>query len=441
MWDDVRQGSQHFQKWEVPPPGHRVRQFFHGMAIPLHLLRALWADPVARRQYLWVGVTQALVVLLLSIPLLPSRKKEQEPQERPTYTLHLGGDTYPLFWGDKEEEEEDAEQEKAPSAEVLAAQHRERQRIKQEMKRKVAELEAKVREVGGNEQATTGERARAVAEAAKELAEAAKAEAGALQALKEAKQQEQETQLGPIARLLGRIDQEVKFWVTVFGIMQLVQWVVIALSRDYHNSISREASLRTALEPEDGPLTPRVRLDVPWLRKKLSRRIRAFVVFIVGMPVLYGLTAAFPIRHELMAVLVPAWSAYWLVVFTTARSAYAWKDAAPRAPWFLRGWTWLTTRVPGFRWGFLQRYGDFWTRRTQDVFSPAAETEKQPWAFAGLTVFGMLSMLPLARCFLRPLIPVAAGHLLVARHRAESAIAPKQLGPPAQSPAATSTAA
>ncbi|WP_157231682.1 hypothetical protein [Hyalangium minutum] len=404
----------------MPPPGHRVRQFFHGMAIPLHLLRALWADPVARRQYLRVGVTQALAVLLLSIPLLPSRKKDHEPTERRRYSLSFG-----------DAGEDDAEQEP------------ERQRFHQEMERKAAELKAKVREASGGVQATTGERARAVAEAVKELAEVAKAEARERQALVEAtkREQEQEQERGPIDRLLGRIDQEVQFWVTVFGIMQLVQWVVIALSRDYHDSISREASLRTALEPEDGPLTPRVRLDVPWMRKKVSRRIRAFVVFIVGMPVLYGLTAAFPIRHELMAVLVPAWSAYWLVVFTTARSAYAWKDAAPRAPWFLRGWRWLTTRVPGFRWGFLQRYGDFWTRRTREVFSPAAETEKQPWAFAGLTVVGMLSMLPLAKCFLRPLIPVAAGHLLVARQQAESTTAPKHLEPSAQAPTASSTAA
>jgi hypothetical protein len=201
--------------------------------------------------------------------------------------------------------------------------------------------------------------------------------------------------------------------------MQLVQWGVIALSRDYHDAISREASLLTALEPEDGPLTPRIRLDTAWLRKKFARRIRAFVVFISGMPVLYAFTAPFSIRHELLAVLVPAWSAYWLVVFTTARTAHAWKDTEPREPWFLRAWRWLTTRVPGFRWEFLQRYGAFWANRTRSVFPPAAELEKQPWALAGLGVVGMLSMLPLAKCFLRPLLPVAAAHLLVARQQAE----------------------
>lgn len=430
MWDDVREGTQHFQKWEAPPPGHRVRQFFHGMAIPLHLMRALWAAPVARRQYLRVGILQALAVVLLSLPLLPSREKDDAPEERPLYGLHLG-----------DEDEDDAEQEEASSAEALNARPAERQRLKQELKRTAAELKAKIREASGDSRASAEAQARAVAEALGELAETAKAEAREQQALKAAKRREAEKELGPIDRLLGRIDHEVKFWVAVFGIMQIVQWIVIALSRDYHDALSREASLLTSLEPEDGPLTPRVRLDVPWVRKKLSRRLRAFVVFMAGMPVLYALTAAFPIRHQLLAVLVPAWSAYWLVVFTTARSAYAWTDSAPRPPWFLRGWTFLTTRVPGFRWGFLQRYGDFWTRRTQGVFPPTAEAEKQPWAFAGLTVVGMLSMLPLAKCFLRPLIPVAAGHLLVAQRQAERAAAPKLLEPAVQPPAAPSTAA
>jgi hypothetical protein len=58
------------------------------------------------------------------------------------------------------------------------------------------------------------------------------------------------------------------------GREEIIQWGVIALSRDYHDVLSRAASLLTAIEPEDEELTPRIRLDFPWMRKKLSRRIR-----------------------------------------------------------------------------------------------------------------------------------------------------------------------
>ena len=428
VWDDVRQSTSHFQRWEMPPPGHPVRQFFHGMALPLHLFRALWADPAARRFYVWVATLQSLVILVLSVAMAPSRGKAGDTEER-------------------------AELAELVPPEALEEEEQERRRFKLEVKLAAEEFEKKIREVSADGKSTTGERARAVAEAAKGLAEAAKADAKTRQALAEeralpaeaeaeAKPREPEKALGTVERFLENIDREVKFWAALFGIMQLVQWVVIALSRDYHDAISREASLLTALEPEDGPLTPRVRLDMRWVRKKISRRIRALLVFMSGLPLIYALTALlYPIRSELLAVLLPAWSAYWLVVFITAKSAYAWTNAEAGPPWFLRGWTWLTTRVPGFRWSFLQRYGEFWTRRTREVFPPAAEMEKQPWAFAGLTLVGTLSMLPLVKCFVRPLIPVAAGHLLVARQQAERAAAPKHLEPPAPPPAASSTAA
>jgi hypothetical protein len=394
-----------------------VRQFFHGAALPLHLLRALWADPVARRFYLRVALLQSLAIIGLSVLMAPSRDKERDTEE----LAELEAPVPPL----------------APDAE-----EQERQRFKLEVKLKAEEFERTLREATGQEQATAGERVQAVATAAKELAETAKTEGRARRAREEARQLEEAKLLGPVERILKNLNREAKFWAALFAIMQIIQWVVIALSREYHDAISREASLLTALEPEDGPLTPRVRLNMRWVRKKISRRIRALLVFLAGLPVIYALAAPlYPIRSALLAVLIPAWSAYWLVVFITAKSAYAWTNTAPPEPWFLRGWTWLTTQVPGFRWRFLQRYGEFWARRTREVFPPAAEMEKQPWALAGLTLVGTLSMLPLVKCFLRPLIPVAAGHLLVARQQAERAAAPKHLEPPAQPPAASSSAA
>ncbi len=209
-------------------------------------------------------------------------------------------------------------------------------------------------------------------------------------------------------------ERALQYWAALFASLQIAQWVVIALSRDYHDAISRDASLLSALEPEDEPLTPRIRLDVPWLRKKLSRRLRGLMVFLSGMPLIMMIATPFSDGGHLLAGLTSAWSAYWLVVFTAGKSARAWDDASPREPWFLRAWRFLTTRVPGFRWGLPRRYGLFWENRTRSVFPPAAAAEKLPWAFAGLAIIRALAMLPVVKCFLRPIIPVAAAHLLVA---------------------------
>jgi hypothetical protein len=316
MWDNVLSGAMHFQRRELPPPRHPVRQFFHGLCLPFHLARALLSDPAARRRYVRVGSFQAMAILALGLMCTGSADKA------------------------------------------------------------------------------------------------------------------------------GDVAIELKFWAKLLAAMQILQWIVVALSRDYHDAISRDASLLTGVPPEDEPLTPRVRLDVAWVRKKLSRRIRALLVFLAGLPALFMLTAPLPSRQDLLSVLIPAWSAYWLVVFTAAKSARAWdEEATAGAPWFLRAWIWLTTRVPGLRWGFLQRYGRFWENRTRSVFSPAAEVERQPWAFAGLSVIRALAILPLLKCFLRPLVPVAAAHLLVAQ-RAAAAPPPSELpAPPAEPPAAAATAA
>ena len=362
MWDDVRQGAEHFKRWSVPPPNRPVRQFFHGLSLPFHLLRALLADPVARRRYLRVGILQSLAVIAL------------------TLTCHGSGNKVA----------DSARKRADPSGSIIS-----------------------------------------------------------VSVMEDEEAPEQQAQ-GPLKDGLERIARrtedvvdsgEFQFWVALFAAMQLAQWVVVALSRDYHDAIGRDASLLTALEPEDPPLTPRVRVDMPWLRKRLRRHIRAMVVFMAGLPVLYGFTAPFPFSRTLMAVLVPLWSGYWVVVFTVAKSAHAWKNSAAGEPWFLRGWNWLTTRVPGFRWRFLQRYGLFWANRTRDVFPPASETEKQLWAFAGLTLVEVLAMLPVVKCFLRPLVPVAAAHLLVARNAAETVEPSKTAEPPAKPPDSSSVSA
>ena len=219
-------------------------------------------------------------------------------------------------------------------------------------------------------------------------------------------------------RVKGHSLWSLAFWAALFTMLQVSQWVVIALSRDYHDIIAREASLLTGVAPEDDAIIPRVRLDVPWLRRKVKRRWRALKLFVLGVPAMVVIALPFMcFSGTVMTALSTAWGAWWLVVFTAAKSEHAWAPAPPaqpRPPWFLRAWVWLTTQVPGLRWGVLQRYGAMWTRRTEEVLAPIATVERHPWAFAGLALMRALGALPPMKFFIRPLIPVASAHLLAA---------------------------
>jgi hypothetical protein len=228
---------------------------------------------------------------------------------------------------------------------------------------------------------------------------------------------------GDVAREVGE-RTGVELWLVysaaILSSLQIFQWIVIALSRDHHTVLSREASLLTGLVPEDEPLEPRVRLNLGWMTKKLKQRWRGLWIFAWGVPVLWTVDWVLrrvshrflPEDAKFLPVLLSLWGAWWFVVFTAGKSARAWDEPDARSPWFLRAWDWLGSRISP-----LGSYGLRWTRVTSPVFSPAARVEQRPWGLLGLAVARALSALPLVRCFLRPTISVAAAHLLAAEGR------------------------
>jgi hypothetical protein len=403
MWEDVHHGAAQAERWHTPPSNRPVRQFFHGLSLPFHLLRALWADPVARRRYLRVGILQSIAVIALTLTCHGLGTKADEATRKQAEDAGSAGAT-------ATQDPEERERESFKLAIQLAAEEIRREAI--------AYKEAQ-------DKAAAGARAEAPP----------KPPEGVFAGLAE--------ELGRLVKSIKKLaaTSEFQFWASLFAAMQIAQWVVLALSRDYHDAIGRDVSLLTAIEPEDEPLTPRPRLDLKWVSTRVKRYVRGMLVILAGLPVIYAFTAPFSNSDTLMSVLVPLWSGYWLVVFTTAKSAQAWKDSSAGEPWFLRGWNRLTTRVPGFRWAFLQRYGAFWANRTRELFPPASEMEKQPWAYSGLAVVRALAELPLLKCFLRPLIPVAAAHLIVARRTADPVKPPEVSAPPEKPAAGTSASA
>ena len=357
VWDDVRQGAERFPLAAEPPPS-RAGQFAQGLSLPFHVVRTLLAQPETRRRYLGVCALQAVCVLGLGL----------------LFTA-LSGDAVKRVG-------------------VEADQRLERARAEREVEEEYrAEVLGAASEVVG----VFGDK---------------EARAKFKQNVREAELKRQE------ARQDARRGAAhwVVFWAALLSWLNVAQWIVTALGRDFHTALSREASLLTRVEPEDEPLEPRVRLNVGWLRTKLQRRWRGWWVFALGVPVLWVASRVLPGSSMWFTLFASLWGAWWFMVFTAGKSAHAWKEEQAREPWFLRGWLRAFQGVP-----VLGRYGEFWKRRTASVFSPAARVERQPWRLAGLAVARALAVLPVVKCFLRPVIPVAAAHLLLAERPATEA--------------------
>jgi hypothetical protein len=213
----------------------------------------------------------------------------------------------------------------------------------------------------------------------------------------------------------GWWDSALALVLSIYGALSLVQAAVIALSRDYHAAIARDASLLLGVAPEDPPLEPRVRLDVAWIRRKFKQRTRSLLVFLPGVALISVAAVILPERALVTSVLTSLWAAYWWVVWTASKSARAWeREGVARWPWFLRLWHKYLAPVP-FLGGMARSWERLWARLTRSAFSPAEAVEGQPAEFAGLAAARALQLVPLLKLFVRPLVPVAAARLLAER--------------------------
>ena len=209
-----------------------------------------------------------------------------------------------------------------------------------------------------------------------------------------------------------------RLWAIAVSAVFAAQYVVLALARDYQDRTSRDLALAAGIEPEEDDIAPRVRVDWKWLRRKLRRRIRGLMVLIPGFVIAspaFLLARVFGL-DVLTSILTGAWTFYWWMVFSASRTARAWvweDTAEPNAP--LRGWMWVTQKVPGFRWFGPRLITWLWVRTTRSMFSPAKAVELDPAAFAGLAVARLIGNVPLIRVFVRPVMSVVAAEILVRR--------------------------
>jgi hypothetical protein len=214
--------------------------------------------------------------------------------------------------------------------------------------------------------------------------------------------------------LLARIGAVLALLALIYASLGIAQTGILALSRDFHDALSRDLSLLVNVAPEDPPIRPKVRLDLPWVRRKANRRFQFFSGFLPGTVLLYLVTRLVPFSGKVFSVLTFLWAAYWWMVMTAGQSARAWSppETTPR-PWYLRGWFFLTDRVFLFRWGVPRAWGRLWEWRARRFYGPSERVEEQPLEFAGLSLSRAVVLFPVLKLVFRPVFPVCAAHLLV----------------------------
>ena len=195
-----------------------------------------------------------------------------------------------------------------------------------------------------------------------------------------------------------------------YGLWFGVEWTIAFLWKEHGEVLSDELSRAIGQAPETPPLgrPPRVRIDFGYLRLKLRRTIHNAIMFASGAPFFF-LARAIPVVGDILSTsLLIAWTVYWWVVTTAAKSELAWRSPAPEPPWFLRGWDFLTTRVPGFRWFLPRWYGRLWSRATKRLHGAAVLVEDAPAELLGLSIVRILGDAPLLSIAVRPLLPIGA---------------------------------
>jgi hypothetical protein len=216
--------------------------------------------------------------------------------------------------------------------------------------------------------------------------------------------------------------------VAFVGLLSVAEGVIVFFSRRWDDWLSFHVSALAGIRPESAePPARKLAFDLKWIWRKLRRRIRGYVIFGSGMPLLYLLTLVPGVGGWLFGIAATLWAWYWIGVFTASKSAHAWADegVAPppllvrsfNAP-FSRGWWWWPLRV----------YGRLWARVVRGVNSAAAAFDRSPAPFLGLALARAILALPWLYLLARPIVPVAAGRLCAEADPADRFVT----GPPAR---------
>lgn len=195
--------------------------------------------------------------------------------------------------------------------------------------------------------------------------------------------------------------------------LALVESVLLGLFRDHQTQLSRRLALATGALPEDPEERPRVRVNWPWLKKKLRRRTRGALIIGSGAIPIALLSVVPGIGHVLTRVATAAWAFYWLAVFTMGTARVAWTHDLQGEPFFIR--TCVGARRVPVVGRLVAWFGRLWARLASTVRPGCLTLETAPWEAVGLALARGLSVLPVINGLVRPVLPVAAQLILTAR--------------------------
>lgn len=199
-------------------------------------------------------------------------------------------------------------------------------------------------------------------------------------------------------------------WIgALVALLSTLEGVVVFFSRRWDDWLSfHGARLATILPEEDAPKERKLAVDLRWLVRKLKRRVRGYLVFAAGVPLMAPLYLVPMVGAWAFAAAATLWGWYWLGVFTAAKSAHAWADretAPPPRPIRAYHKHVPPTLAP------LTLYGRLWARVTRELNSAATAFDRTPSAFLGLALARAILAAPGLYLFARPIVPIAAGRL------------------------------
>jgi hypothetical protein len=348
----------------LPPPTAAPKgTFVHGFLLPFSLLAAALRDKTLRGPYLKIFLLRAAIVLALGALVFASQK-DKNAQEHGSRVVVV---------------------------------HTDKSKPSKPVKVDVAGIHVDIEDDKG-EVSVLGKKIPVV-----------DTEGEPLSAPEPAKAEE------PPATRAGRALLVVKHgwrWiVALVAALSATEGFIVFFTRRYDDWLSFHASRLARIKPEDEtPKEPKLALDLKWLLKKLKRRVRGYVVFAAGLPLIYPLKLVPTVGPYVVALLLTLWGWYWLGVFTAAKSAHAWIDEGKvGSPAMIKS---FNDRVAhGSLRAPLRWYGRLWARLTRGVDPPATTFDRTPAPFLGLALARVVLSFPGLYLLARPIVPVAAGRL------------------------------
>lgn len=233
-----------------------------------------------------------------------------------------------------------------------------------------------------------------------------------------------------------------RFALSLYATLVVTQWVVIALSRQFHDELGMRLARAVGVEPDEIVERPRLSLEPAWVFEGFRRKVQAALVLTASAApalLLLGVIVLGPsrwlARHDdgtlRVVALAAQWvlaqlpnaallaiSLYWLAVLTVGRSGHAWREDAP--VWSVLRWVEAGSARHPALYGPLRMWARLIARPLGLMNRPAAIVEVVPWEAMGLALVQLLTNVPGLRLLLRPLMPVAATLVIEAARRSAS---------------------